>query len=179
MNGDIFEDSTDAINGSQIHSIGSDLAKFFGGNISFENGKFTGPEYELKIIEEDGPIAIKRYDNVGSALDAVNTNVFTVDHRITVGFLDIADYFGGGAKYEKGKWQAPTFKVYKINADGSVSQQPYDNVADAFEGVNNTFTNIHNQISDIKENNLVQQEEKSGPITIGAKNRWGHNQYRK
>lgn len=169
LNGDIFEDSTDAINGSQIHSIGSDLAKFFGGNISFENGKFTGPEYELKIIEEDGPIAIKRYDNVGSALDAVNTNVFTVDHRITVGFLDIADYFGGGAKYEKGKWQAPTFKVYKINADGSVSQQPYDNVADAFEGVNNTFTNIHNQISDIKENNLVQQEEKSGPITIGAK----------
>ncbi|WP_212111012.1 Vomp family autotransporter [Bartonella queenslandensis] len=168
LNGDITEDSTDAINGSQIHSMGSDIAKFFGGNISFENGKFTGPKYELKIIEEDGSIAIKRYDNVGSALDAVNTNVFAVDHRITVGFLDIADYFGGGAKYEKGKWQAPTFKVYKINADGSVSQQPYDNVADAFEGVNNTFANIHNQISDITKNSLVKWDEDEKLITIGA-----------
>ncbi|PIT70425.1 Vomp family autotransporter [Bartonella tribocorum] len=170
LDGDIKEDSTDAINGSQIHSMGSDIAKFFGGNTEFKNGIFTEPRYNLTTIDSNGGVEQKEYNSVGDALSGLDTNIRNVNHHFIISMKDIASYFGGGAGYdEKGEWHAPTFNVYTINDDGSTSKQPYHNVADAFEGVNNTFTNIHNQISDIKENNLVQQEEKSGPITIGAK----------
>ncbi|WP_035011669.1 Vomp family autotransporter [Bartonella vinsonii] len=167
LDGDITEDSTDAINGSQINKISKGVAKIFGGKTEFKNGVFTNPEYKLTTIDEDGTVALIKYHDVGTALDVVNKNVFAVDHRITVGFLDIAEYFGGGAKYEKGKWQAPTFTISQIDNDGSSSEKSYDNVADAFEGVNTTFTKIHNQISNITENSLVQWDEDQKRITIG------------
>ncbi|WP_035009117.1 Vomp family autotransporter [Bartonella vinsonii] len=168
LNGEISADSTDAINGSQIHSMGSEIANYFGGKTEFKNGVFKKPEYELATINEDGTVALIKYHDVGSALDVVNKNVFAVDHSVISGFNDIATYFGGGAKYEKGKWQAPTFQVYQIDGNGTGSNHHYQNVADAFEGVNSSFTNIHNQISNITENSLVKWDEDQKLITIGA-----------
>ncbi|EJF79377.1 Adhesin yadA precursor [Candidatus Bartonella washoeensis] len=167
VDGEVNENSADAINGSQLHSMGSKIAKQFGGGASFENGVFTGPEYELTTIEEDGTVSIKNYPNVGSALDVVNKNVFAVDHKITVGFLEIADYFGGGAKYEKGEWQAPTFKVSQRNTNGTIVEKKYNNVADAFGGVDNSITDIYNQINDITGHSLVKWDEGQKLITIG------------
>ncbi|WP_455479527.1 Vomp family autotransporter [Bartonella sp. B23] len=171
LNGDINETSTDAINGSQLHSMGSQIAEIFGGGASFESGVFTAPKYRLITINDDGTTGIVTPNNVGKALDVVNKNVFAVDHRITVGFLDIADYFGGGAKYEKGEWQSPTFYVY----DGNNSKKSYDNVADAFEGVNNAFTSMNNSITDIYSridnitgDSIVKWDEEQKLITIGA-----------
>ncbi|WP_273720146.1 Vomp family autotransporter [Bartonella sp. ML71XJBT] len=166
--GDISADSSDAINGSQINTISGKIAKFFGGGTSFENGQFTGPEYELKTIEEDGTIAIKTYGDVGSALDAVNGNVFQVDHNMIVGFTDIADYFGGGAKYEKGKWQAPTFKVSQRDTNGGIVKNNYQNVADAFDAVDTSITDIYSQINNVTSNSLVKWVEDQKLITIGA-----------
>ncbi|WP_406604536.1 Vomp family autotransporter [Bartonella gliris] len=166
--GGVDENSADAINGSQLYSIGSKIAKYFGGGASFENGDFTGPEYELTTIEEDGTVSIKNYPDVGSALDVVNKNVFAVDHRITVGFLDIADYFGGGAKYEKGEWKAPTFKVSQRDADGTIVEKEHHNVADAFGGVDKSITDIYNQINNVTGNGLVKWDKDQKLITIGA-----------
>ncbi|WP_375635459.1 Vomp family autotransporter [Bartonella sp. MR90HLJMH] len=168
-NGKISENSTEAINGSQINQISGDIANFFGGNAKFINGAFVKPRYNLTTIEVDGSVRQKEYNDVGSALDGLDKNVRIVNANLISGFSDVAKYFGGGAGYnENGEWHAPTFKVYQINDNGAVSKKPYDNVADAFEGVNNTFTNIHNQISDITKNSLVKQEGgASGVITIG------------
>ncbi len=168
LDGDVNEESTDAINGSQLYSMGSRIAKHFGGNASFENGVFTGPTYELTTIAEDDTVSTENYTDVGKALDVVNKNVFAVDHRITVGFLDIADYFGGGAKYEKGKWHAPTFKVSQRDADGTIVKKEHHNVADAFEGVNTSITDIYSQINNVTENSLVKWDEGYKLITIGA-----------
>ncbi|USP02595.1 Vomp family autotransporter [Bartonella taylorii] len=168
LDGDVNEESTDAINGSQLYSMGSRIAKHFGGNASFENGVFTGPTYELTTIAEDDTVSIENYTDVGKALDVVNKNVFAVDHRITVGFLDIADYFGGGAKYEKGKWHAPTFKVSQRDADGNIVKKEHHNVADALEGVNTSITDIYSQINNVTENSLVKWDEGQKLITIGA-----------
>lgn len=52
---------------------------------------------------------------------------------------EIANYFGGGASYENGEWSAPTFHVYHIDDNGAVSKEPYQNVAEAFEGVNDSL----------------------------------------
>ncbi|WP_142417221.1 Vomp family autotransporter [Bartonella massiliensis] len=167
-NGHISKESTDAINGSQIHSIGSDIAKYFGGNTSFENGVFTGPRYNLTTIDANSEVAQAEYNDVGSALSGLDTNIRNVNHHFINAMNDVAKYFGGGAGYDKnGEWHAPTFYVYNINDNGTVSKKPHQNVADAFEDVNNTFTNIHNQISDITKNSLVKQEEENGFITIG------------
>ncbi|WP_273723953.1 Vomp family autotransporter [Bartonella sp. AU18XJBT] len=167
LDGDVNEESTDAINGSQLYSMGSKIAKHFGGNASFENGVFTGPKYELTTIAEDGAVSIGEYADVGSALDVVNKNVFAVDHRITTGFLDIAEYFGGGAKYEKGKWTAPTFKVSQRGENGNIVEKEHHNVADALGDVNTSITDIYSQINNVTENSLVKWDEGEKLITIG------------
>ncbi|WP_375621940.1 Vomp family autotransporter [Bartonella sp. TT119HLJHH] len=168
LNGDITEDSTDAINGSQVHSMGSEIATYFGGNASFTNGVFRKPRYNLTTIDENGQEKQTEHNDVGSALSGLNMNIRHVNQHLLYAINDVAKYFGGGAGYDENReWHAPTFKVYQINDNGTVSKKPYDNVAEAFEGVNNTFTNIHNQISDITKNSLVKQEEENGLITVG------------
>ncbi|MDM9986555.1 Vomp family autotransporter [Bartonella henselae] len=168
LNGDISEDSTDAINGSQIHSIGIETATYFGGNASFENGVFKRPRYNLTIIDSNSEVKQKEYNDVGSALSGLDTNIRNVNHHFVNAMNDIATYFGGGAGYdENGEWKAPTFQIYHINDNGNVSKRPYQNVADAFEGVNTSFAKIHNQISNITENSLVKQDGEDGLITVG------------
>ncbi|WP_375695272.1 hypothetical protein, partial [Bartonella sp. AC90GZZY] len=231
LNGDISEESTDAINGSQIHSMGSDIAKFFGGNTSFENGIFVGPQYNLSTVSADGKVEQKIFDNVGEALEGLDVNVKNVNKHIQyvdkkfddkfdkfsqdallwseeeqafvalhekdgrktdskIKFLadgdisgdstdaingsqlykmgdKIANYFGGGARYENGEWSEPTFKVSQRNEDGTIVEKKHHNVADAFEGVDNSITDIYNQINNVTENSLVKQEGEDGLITVG------------
>ncbi|UNF52155.1 Vomp family autotransporter [Bartonella krasnovii] len=166
--GELSENSTDAINGSQINQISGDIAKYFGGGTEFNNGVFTGPRYNLSYVGVDGKVVQKQHNDVGSALTGLDANIKNVNQNLINSMKDVASYFGGGAGYdENGGWHTPTFKVIQFKANGTSSKENYSNVADAFEGVNNTFTNIHNQISDIKENNLVKWDEDGKLITIG------------
>ncbi|EET3580801.1 adhesin [Escherichia coli] len=68
-NGAIKSDSYDAINGSQLYDLSSNIATYFGGNASVNtDGVFTGPTY--KIGETN-------YYNVGDALAAINSSFST------------------------------------------------------------------------------------------------------
>ncbi len=90
-----------------------------------------------------------------------------------------ATYLGGSAGYnEKGEWLAPSFKVLQFFDNGTSSEQAYNNVADAFGGVNNSFkvihnemtnavTNINNKIGQVVSDSLVKEEQDSHLITIG------------
>ncbi|EJF97343.1 Vomp family autotransporter [Bartonella taylorii] len=212
-NGRIAEESYDAINGSQINEISGDIANYFGGGASFENGAFVGPKYSLSTIVENGQVAKTNYYNVGDALTGLDANVKSVNNRLTnvsnefnqkiegiskdallwddeeqafvalhekdgektkskLTFLmngeiheestdaingsqlyfmsnQLAAYFGGGAKYENGKWTAPNFVISQVNADGKIVENKYNNVADAFGGINNGMSNINNRIDDV------------------------------
>ncbi|WP_208433782.1 Vomp family autotransporter [Bartonella taylorii] len=214
--GRIAEESHDAINGSQINKISGDIANYFGGGASFENGVFKGPKYSISTIVEDGQVAKTNYYNVGDALTGLDANVKSVNNRLTnvsnefnqkiegiskdallwddeeqafvarhekdgqktksklkylldgdisEGSTDaitgnqlyfmstqLANYFGGGAKYENGQWTAPNFVISQVNADGTVSEKTHHNVADAFGGVNSGMLNINNRIDEIKNN---------------------------
>ncbi|WP_375634048.1 MULTISPECIES: Vomp family autotransporter [unclassified Bartonella] len=227
LNGDISEESTDAINGSQINKISKDIAEFFGGGTEFNNGVFSGPQYNLSTVSTDGKVEQKTFYNVGEALTGLDANVKNVNKNIqhvtnefdklsqnallwsekdqafvarhgTDGqktnsklkyLLDgdvsedstdaingsqlytmgdqIANYFGGGASYENGEWIDPTFKISQREANGTITQKKHHNVADAFEGVDNSITDIYNQINNVTKNSLVKQENGSGLITIG------------
>ncbi|WP_375668139.1 Vomp family autotransporter [Bartonella sp. AP36NXGY] len=230
-NGEISKDSMEAVNGSQINTISGDIAKFFGGGTSFENGVFVGPQYNLSTVSADGKVEQKTFENVGDALTGLDANVKNVNSRLThvvnnfteeiqglskdallwsssesafvalhekdgqktdskIKFLadgdisgdstdaingsqlykmgdKIANYFGGGARYENGEWIDPTFKVSQRNEDGTIVEKKHHNVADAFEGVNNSITDIYNQINNVTENSLVKQEGEDGLITVG------------
>ncbi|WP_374112223.1 hypothetical protein [Bartonella harrusi] len=98
---------------------------------------------------------------------------------------DIAHYFDKNAGYNgDGTWKAPTFKLKAVKDDGNSEEKTYDTVAEAFEDVgtsitnvqnkvteqvNNAIENINTQITNVTENNLVQHDSKTGKITIGAK----------
>ena len=66
LDGAVTASSSDAINGSQLHDLSSNVANYFGGNAAVDaNGNFTGPTYSI-----DGT----NYNNVGDALTAMNTS---------------------------------------------------------------------------------------------------------
>ncbi|KDV79747.1 YadA-like family protein [Escherichia coli] len=66
LDGTVTATSSDAINGSQLYDLSSNIATYFGGNASVNtDGVFTGPTY--KIGETN-------YYNVGDALAAINSS---------------------------------------------------------------------------------------------------------
>ncbi|EFQ0266591.1 TPA: YadA-like family protein [Shigella flexneri] len=69
LDGTVTATSSDAINGSQLYGLSSNIATYFGGNASVNtDGVFTGPTY--KIGETN-------YYNVGDALAAINSSFST------------------------------------------------------------------------------------------------------
>uniref|UniRef100_UPI0035D0E242 Vomp family autotransporter n=2 Tax=unclassified Bartonella TaxID=2645622 RepID=UPI0035D0E242 len=85
----------------------------------------------------------------------------------------VATYLGGGAEYKEGQWSAPSFKVKIVKEDGSaVEEQSYDDVASAFAGVGDSFTNIHkelqNEINKVVGDSLVKQDDATKVIKIGG-----------
>ncbi|WP_375636757.1 hypothetical protein, partial [Bartonella sp. MR90HLJMH] len=244
--GAITKDSTDAINGSQLHSLGNTVATYFGGSATFADGAFTAPTYKISNVAEDGKATEKSYNDVGSAfagLDAsvknVNTHLtneiknftekvtnitqavqgdallwndkshaFVAQHEkkkkeedgtvvvtqenskitslaagnITKDSTDavngsqiysmsemVGSYFGGGAGYNKeGAWIAPTFKVKQIGSDGHITDEAYQNVADAFSSVGNSFQSVHDEINTMRSDSLVKWNEEKKLIKIGG-----------
>ncbi|UNF37214.1 Vomp family autotransporter [Bartonella krasnovii] len=61
----------------------------------------------------------------------------------------LANYFGGGAKYENGKWTDPTFNISKVDKDGKTVKTEHHNVADAFDDISDGMSNINNRIDDV------------------------------
>ncbi|WP_404977318.1 YadA-like family protein [Bartonella sp. AC62GZZY] len=80
--GDLSTSSTDAVNGSQIHTITEDLSKILGGNVSFDGKNFKVPEYKLSNIDEKGVVTDKPHSDVGSAFKGLDENIKNVNARI-------------------------------------------------------------------------------------------------
>ncbi|AQX28371.1 Coiled stalk of trimeric autotransporter adhesin [Bartonella sp. JB63] len=91
-------------------------------------------------------------------IDGIETNITQVRNNLTTVTTNTSEYFGGGADVLKGK--APDYVINEVT---------YNDVGSAFEGVDVAFTEINETISDLKENNLVQQNGNMGLITIGKK----------
>uniref|UniRef100_UPI001ABBDFCF hypothetical protein n=1 Tax=Bartonella phoceensis TaxID=270249 RepID=UPI001ABBDFCF len=46
--------STDAVNGSQLYSLGNGLAQSLGGGAQYENGEWKAPKFKVHVVKEDG-----------------------------------------------------------------------------------------------------------------------------
>ncbi|UTO28536.1 Vomp family autotransporter [Bartonella harrusi] len=80
--GQIAKDSHDAITGGQINTIGSDVAKFLGGDAAFKDGAFTEPTYNLSQISKEGEIKDAEFKDVGKAFTGLDESIKNVNDRI-------------------------------------------------------------------------------------------------
>ncbi|MDD9330667.1 MAG: hypothetical protein PV353_09830, partial [Bartonella sp.] len=83
QNGDISATSTDAVNGSQLHSLGNNVATYFGGGAGYKDGQWTAPEFKVSQFNADGSSAEKKsYNDVASAFDSVSESMTSINERI-------------------------------------------------------------------------------------------------
>ncbi|WP_375629586.1 MULTISPECIES: YadA-like family protein [unclassified Bartonella] len=80
--GSIAENSTDVINGGQVHILSMDIAKLLGGDAEFKDGAFKGPTYNLSSIDKGGEVTDKPHTDVGSAFKGLDDNIKNVNARI-------------------------------------------------------------------------------------------------
>ncbi|HBJ0687333.1 TPA: YadA-like family protein [Escherichia coli] len=167
LDGTVTATSSDAINGSQLYDLSSNIASYFGGNASVNtDGVFTGPTY--KIGETN-------YYNVGDALAAINSSFSTSlgdallwDTSVekfsakygTNGdasvITDVAngdvsstssDAVNGSQLYTTNKYVVDVLGGgAEVNADGSITaptytiaNADYDNVGDALNAIDTTL----------------------------------------
>ncbi|EPI9432687.1 YadA-like family protein [Shigella flexneri] len=163
LDGTVTATSSDAINGSQLYDLSSNIASYFGGNASVNtDGVFTGPTY--KIGETN-------YYNVGDALAAINSSFstslgdallwdasvdkFSAKHGTNGDasvITDVAngdvsstssDAVNGSQLYTTNKYVVDALGGgAEVNADGSISaptytiaNADYDNVGDALNAI--------------------------------------------
>ncbi len=82
-NGDITEDSTDAVNGSQLYLMSNQLAAYFGGGAGYNNGEWTAPTFKIAQFKVDGSSSEKKdYHDVVSAFDGVSESMSKINDRI-------------------------------------------------------------------------------------------------
>ncbi|OPB31193.1 YadA-like family protein [Bartonella sp. AR 15-3] len=144
--GDLSEGSTEAVTGSQLFKVDSDL----------KATKDTVTEISTTV------------DGLSSGLTEVKTHVTQVEgdlKGVTANVSKITEnssrYLGGGANILEG--QAPTYKV-----QGS----QHNDVGSAFVGIDAALTDIYKELSGEGGSEgvgLVQQDTGTGHITIGSK----------
>ncbi|MBA9083324.1 autotransporter adhesin [Bartonella chomelii] len=83
-------------------------------------------------------------DIVDGSTEAITGNQLYVLNK------QLAAYFGGGAGYQDGKWIDPTFTITDFGAQSKNEKQAYNNVADAFEAVNNSMSNLDDRIQQVE-----------------------------
>ncbi|EKM0484580.1 YadA-like family protein [Escherichia coli] len=167
LDGAVTAISSDAINGSQLYDLSSNIATYFGGNASVNtDGVFTGPTY--KIGETN-------YYNVGDALAAINSSFstslgdallwdasvdkFSAKHGTNGDasvITDVAngdvsstssDAVNGSQLYTTNKYVVDALGGgAEINADGTITaptytiaNADYDNVGDALNAIDTTL----------------------------------------
>ena len=180
LDGTVTATSSDAINGSQLYDLSSNIASYFGGNASVNtDGVFTGPTY--KIGETN-------YYNVGDALAAINSSFstslgdallwdtsvekFSAKHGTNGDasvITDVAngdvsstssDAVNGSQLYTTNKYVVDVLGGgAEVNADGSISaptytiaNTDYDNVGDALNAIDTTLDDALHWDADAGEN---------------------------
>ncbi|MBB4076029.1 autotransporter adhesin, partial [Bartonella fuyuanensis] len=83
--GDISVDSHDAINGSQLYTLGRSFARSLGGDGSYEEGQWVSPTFTVKSFKEEGAVTDTAYDNVASAFAGVGDSF----EKVTIHFANI------------------------------------------------------------------------------------------
>ncbi|MEQ4575939.1 MAG: YadA-like family protein [Gammaproteobacteria bacterium] len=80
--GAVTADSSDAINGSQLHETNTKVAQYLGAGAQYNNGTWTGPQYQITSVGSNGNTTQASYGDVGSAFAAMDSSLVNVNQRI-------------------------------------------------------------------------------------------------
>ncbi|EJF79824.1 hypothetical protein MCO_00517, partial [Bartonella sp. DB5-6] len=80
-NGEISATSADAVGGNQLHNLGSSVAKYFGGNTSYQNGTWTASTFIVKKFSSDGTVSDSTYNDVTSAFAGIGDSFANVKDK--------------------------------------------------------------------------------------------------
>ncbi|WP_375639371.1 hypothetical protein, partial [Bartonella sp. MF74HXZ] len=81
LGGAINETSDEAVSGSQLHTLGTGVASYFGGGASYADGKWTAPTFKVKTFNKDGTATEKPYSDVASAFAGVGDSFENVKDK--------------------------------------------------------------------------------------------------
>ncbi|MCL6230383.1 hypothetical protein M4Z11_07290, partial [Bartonella sp. G70] len=175
-------EDTDAVNFSQLKAVKNELEK----NNWIQQDSATGV---ITIGAQAGGEAINlaNKEKKGRTLSGLKDGEVstTSTAAITGGQLyalnqQLADYFGGGAGYGANGWTDPKFEVVQFNFGGKAGEKTYDtynNVADAFGGVNKSMENLNNRIDSVEkqtEQNGLNWDEDKGAYDARRKDEKGN-----
>ncbi|EJF97350.1 hypothetical protein ME9_00436, partial [Bartonella taylorii 8TBB] len=174
-NGDVSKDSTDAINGSQLYSLGDTFATYLGGGAKYENGEWTAPKFKVKTVKDDGSdVEDKEYKTVAEALAGVGTSITNVKKEIN---NEITNVKGDSLV----KWDEAT-KLIKIGEEkegSKINIKNKDGGARTISGVAAgsaetdavNFSQLQKVEKDVKEqvaaSSFVKQDLETKHLTIG------------
>nr|Q5MWV9.2 RecName: Full=Autotransporter adhesin BadA; AltName: Full=Bartonella adhesin A; Short=BadA; AltName: Full=Non-fimbrial adhesin A; AltName: Full=Type 5 secretion system autotransporter BadA; AltName: Full=Type IV pilus; Flags: Precursor [Bartonella henselae]AAT69970.2 adhesin A [Bartonella henselae] len=141
LDGDVSKDSTDAITGKQLYSLGDKIASYLGGNAKYENGEWTAPTFKVKTVKEDGKEEEKTYQNVAEALTGVGASFTNVKNEITKQINHLQSDDSAVVHYDKNKDETGGINYASVTlgkgkdsaavtlhnvADGSISKDSRD-----------------------------------------------------
>ncbi|WP_336293645.1 Vomp family autotransporter [Bartonella sp. CB169] len=187
--GNITEDSTDAINGSQLYSMGSKVAAYFGGGAGYDNGKWTAPNFKIAQFNVDGTAVEKNYNNVADALSGINNGMSNINNRlndvIKKADSDTLKWNEVKKAYDAGRDDQPS-KIINV-ADGKISKDSKDainggqlwktnervtdlekqvgHIDNRVDNIMNTIGDIGDTVNDISENVVHYERDEYGKKT--------------
>ncbi len=116
-NGLVAEGSTDAINGSQLYSMNTTLASYFGGGAKYENGQWIAPNFKVYTVSEDGSkVEEQSYDDVAKAFASVGSSFSNLHNEVTNAVTNINNQINQVVSDSLVK-QDDVTKVIKIGAE--------------------------------------------------------------
>jgi len=139
--GDISENSTDAVNGSQIHDMGNSIADGMGGNSRFEDGKLVT---ELNV-------GGNTYNNVNEALNGVDQHISDVEQTANAGW----------------QVQANDGQSSKVAPGSTVAFENGDNIEISHKAENGKNTITVGLSQDIKVNSITAVKVQADEIKVG------------
>ena len=133
--GKVATNSKEAVNGGQLHTVKSDLAKALGGDSKVNtDGSFTGPTYN--ITKDDGSNTTEEVKNVGDAISKLDTRINNANSMLSTKGLD---FYGN-------KDTVDTDKVHR-NLGETLKVKGAENFARA-EGTKNNIDVVKNAAGD-------------------------------
>ncbi|UNF40646.1 Vomp family autotransporter [Bartonella krasnovii] len=145
-NGDINSSSSDAVAGNQLHALGSSIAKTFGGQASYEGGKWVASTFHFKSFNENGDVTDTTYENVTAAFAGVGDSIANIKNEISKEISsEKSDSLNWSAKdnafvAEHGKEGSKTNSKITSLANGSITKDSTDAVTGGqLYSMNNTL----------------------------------------
>ncbi|WP_432788454.1 YadA-like family protein [Bartonella sp. C271] len=120
---------------------------------------------EINLANKDGEE--RTLSGIKDGILSDNSTEAVTGRQLYATNQQLASYFGGGAEYGANGWVAPKFEVIQFNFSDEAGERKYNtynNVADAFGGVNKSMESLNNRIDSVEnqkaQSGLSWNEEK-------------------